>query len=151
MRDGLLSVLVVVGCMLAACNQATEPQDQPSSEALLTQLRARLGPNLPEMYYSGTDAHGDHVYKELKRGPLELHVLVRRRVNGENVVCGWAGSPPQRLWSGGMTRSDDTIFIVRNGRLFLSQDVPAHQFEKWQTDLCGDQWVKPITNLPFQT
>ena len=75
-------------------------------------------------------------------------MLVRRQVKGEEIICGWAGFPPPSTHgSVPPPPSFDTTFIVRSGRLYLEKDLPPGDFEHWQDQLCGDQWIKPL-NVP---
>lgn len=43
-----------------------------------------------------------------------------------------------------MPSAPDTIFIVRNRRIFIEGDLPEAEFSRWQDDLCGPDWVKPL-------
>jgi hypothetical protein len=143
-RQALMVVALGAGLTLAACGPSTPPLEQPDNDAILAMLNARLGPDSGQRYYAGTGANGAAIYKPVRSGPRELHFVVRRQAEGERIVCGWAGYAPLKASEPASFPPFDTLFLLRNGRLYLSQDLPAGQFERWQADLCGDRWVKPI-------
>jgi hypothetical protein len=66
-------------------------------------------------------------------GQAQLTWVTRRVVGGQAVACGYAG-PPRHA----------QVFIARAGKLFLPADLPAGQFDHWEDDLCGDNWIKPL-------
>lgn len=66
-------------------------------------------------------------------GNLKLSWVTPRVVAGEAIVCGYAGPPRQAH-----------VFIARGGKLFTPSDLPPGQFDKWEDQLCGDNWIKPL-------
>jgi hypothetical protein len=66
-------------------------------------------------------------------GQAQLTWVTRRVVGGQAIVCGYAG-PPRHA----------QVFIARGGRLFLPADLPTGQFDHWEDELCGDNWIKPL-------
>lgn len=67
-------------------------------------------------------------------GALRLSWLTPRVVGGQAIVCGYAGPPRQAQ-----------VFIARGGKVFTPADLPAGQFDQWEDQLCGDNWIKPLT------
>jgi hypothetical protein len=65
-------------------------------------------------------------------GKLQLSWVTRRIVGGQPVVCGYAGPPRQAQ-----------VFIARGGWVFTPSDVAAGQFDQWEDQLCGPDWIKP--------
>jgi hypothetical protein len=66
-------------------------------------------------------------------GGLKLSWVTRRVVGGQAVVCGYAG-PPRKA----------QVFIARTGKVFVPTDLPAGQFDHWEDQLCGPDWIKPL-------
>ena len=113
-----------------SCKPSAPPRAEHDNAWVIAQLDARLGK------------------PDADDGGREFHVLIRRQVKGEEIICGWAGfSPLPAHGNIPPPPSFETIFIVRSGRLYLEKDLPPGDFERWQDQLCGDQWVKPL-NLP---
>jgi hypothetical protein len=71
-------------------------------------------------------------------GKAKISWLVRRTVGGEEVTCGYKADV------GDFPRP----FIVRAGRVWQEADLPQGQFDKWQDNLCGSDWVKPAVGPP---
>ncbi|HSZ53151.1 MAG TPA: hypothetical protein VK801_16405 [Caulobacteraceae bacterium] len=67
-------------------------------------------------------------------GRAQLTWLTHRVVGGQAVVCGYAG-PPRNA----------QVFIARGGAVFTPTDVAAGQFDKWEDELCGPDWIKPFS------
>lgn len=65
-------------------------------------------------------------------GKAQLTWVTRRMVGGQAVVCGYAGPP-----------KNAQVFIARGGAVFTPTDVAAGQFDKWEDQFCGDDWIKP--------
>jgi hypothetical protein len=66
-------------------------------------------------------------------GALRLSWVTRRTVAGEAIVCGYAG-PPRNA----------RVFIARGTRVFTPADLPQGQFDHWEDQLCGPDWIKPV-------
>jgi hypothetical protein len=67
-------------------------------------------------------------------GMLKLSWLTRRVVAGEAIACGYAG-PPRRA----------QVFIARGPKVFVPSDLPPEQFDHWEDQLCGPDWIKPVS------
>jgi hypothetical protein len=65
-------------------------------------------------------------------GDAKLTWLTRRQVGGEAIVCGYAG-PPRTA----------QVFIVRGGRVYTPSDLAEGEFDRWEDQLCGPDWIKP--------
>jgi hypothetical protein len=66
-------------------------------------------------------------------GKLQLSWVTHRFVGGQAVVCGYAG-PPRNA----------QVFIARGGSVFTPPDVASGQFDKWEDEFCGPDWIKPF-------
>jgi len=115
---------------VAACSKA-EPQPVFSNDEVVAELNRRLGAHP----CCGDD--GKPTAQE-----RQLFVLIRRPWREEEVVCGWSGFPPIRLKDGRKVVLGPTAFIVRNRILFLERDRTPAEFNYWQDQLCGPDWVK---------
>ncbi len=67
-------------------------------------------------------------------GAAKLSWLTRRTVGGEAIVCGYAG-PPRNA----------QVFIVRGTRVFTPADLAQGQFDHWEDQFCGPDWIKPVS------
>ncbi|HEY2051928.1 MAG TPA: hypothetical protein VGH03_21520 [Caulobacteraceae bacterium] len=65
-------------------------------------------------------------------GKLQLSWVTHRIVAGRPVVCGYAG-PPRNA----------QVFIAKDGWVFTPSDVAPGQFDHWQDEFCGPDWIKP--------
>jgi hypothetical protein len=113
--------VVLVGC---SPNQRVLPVHD--NNWIVGQLNARMG-GIPDVTTGGS---------------RDLHYLVRPWVNGEEIICGWTGFAT-RIVNGVPTPPNESAFIFRRGRLFLSQDMPPQEYDQLQDQLCGAQWIKP--------
>jgi hypothetical protein len=66
-------------------------------------------------------------------GKLQLSWVTRRLVGGQPVVCGYAG-PPRNA----------QVFIARGGKVFTPLDLAAGEFDHWEDEFCGPDWIKPF-------
>jgi len=126
-----------------SCAHGVGASSYLSQQQIITELNHRLGSRAC-CFYVGRDRKGDAVY-----GPLnadrELHWLVQQRVKGEAVTCGYTHFRPARAFNGSpMASGVETIFIVRNRRLYLQGETPPAEFVRWEDELCGPDWVKPL-------
>jgi len=130
-----------------SCADSARASDYLSRQQIIAELNHRLGSRAC-CFYVGRDRKGDAVY-----GPLnadrEVHWLVRQRVNGEAISCGYTAFPSARASNGSsMSSGFDSVFIVRNRRLYVQGDMPSTEFDRWQDQLCGADWVKPLKLPP---
>ncbi|MBV8684363.1 MAG: hypothetical protein JO111_15915 [Caulobacteraceae bacterium] len=65
-------------------------------------------------------------------GNLQLSWVTHRMVGGQPIVCGYAG-PPRHA----------QVFIARSGSVFTPTDAAAGQFDQWEDQFCGPDWIKP--------
>jgi len=88
------------------------------------------------------NGRGGGAYTDQRSAKRELQFLVKRKSSNEEVVCGYSGFSPPNGYRGPMPPPD--LFIVRDGRLFTAKDMSADQFGRWQDQLCGPDWLKPL-------
>ena len=137
---GLATALIISACT----GRSGGPQVLTDAQ-ILTALSQRAGAHAC-CFYRGRDQAGRPIYGQLN-GARELHFLVRTQVNDEAVACGWSGfAAPHDADGRHMTAGPDTVFIVRNGRIYLQEDLSANDFDRWQDELCGAAWIKPLLN-----
>ncbi len=89
------------------------------------------------------NSHGGGAYTDQRPAKREVQFLVKQKVGNEEIVCGYTGFPPPKGYSGPMPPPD--LFIIRNGRLFTAEDMTADQLDRWQDQLCGPDWIKPLS------
>ena len=69
-------------------------------------------------------------------GTVELHWIIHRTVEREQITCGYAGL-------------GSSPFIARSGEVYLEDDLGPGQFSLWEDRLCGPDWVKPVRGMPL--
>lgn len=135
----------VCGLAALALSACARPLDGPkvlSDKQVLAALNQRGGAHAC-CFYQGKDATGRPIYGQLN-GARQLRFVVRSQLGSEAIACGWSGfAAPRDAKGRAMAAGPDRIFIVRNGRVYLQEDVSADTFERWQAELCGPAWVKP--------
>jgi hypothetical protein len=70
-------------------------------------------------------------------GHKVLHWVIERKIAGEDVTCGYVVG----LNVIGLAPSP---FVARSGQVFIEEDLPPGQLDRWEDRLCGPNWVKPL-------
>ena len=137
-------------CALFGCEQRSTPVQSLSNDDIAKLLDARL---LERKCGPSSDPAGctEPTPKPVTR---EFHAMVRRVVDGEQVVCGIYGDTPISQSGRLPTPMNDKVFVLQGRKLTVEYpfngDVSADDFERLQTRLCGPGWVvwHPIPGVP---
>jgi hypothetical protein len=84
---------------------------------------------------SGPNRNAEAIHARF--GAAELTWVITRVVDGREVTCGYEQSKVARA-----------PFIARGGQVWQEADLAAGQFEKWEDQFCGPDWVKPLPPVP---
>lgn len=143
MTSGMVrSAWIAAVLLLAACTGRGAAPQVLTDAQILNALNQRAGAHAC-CFYMGKDPNGRPLYGRLN-GARELHFVVRSQVGRDAVACGWSGfAAPLGANGRRMPAGPDVVFIVRDGQVYLQEDVPGEEFERWQDDLCGPAWIKP--------
>ena len=127
-------------CALFGCEQRSTPVQSLSNDDIAKLLDARL---LERKCGPSSDPAGctEPTPKPVTR---EFHAMVRRVVDGEQVVCGMYGDAPINRPGGLPTPMNDEVFVLQGRKLTVGRpfdgDLSAGAFKQLQTRLCGTQW-----------
>ena len=148
-KIGAVLTFIMV-CAFQGCEQRSASAQGLSNDEIAKLLDARL---LANECVAGVDrtSCSEPTSKPATR---EFHAMVRRVVDGEQVVCGIYGDTPISQSGRLPTPMNDKVFVLQGRKLTVEYpfngDVSADDFERLQTRLCGPGWVvwHPIPGVP---
>jgi hypothetical protein len=131
----LLLMMLSSAVVLLGCEASTERQAKGLSDAAIIDSIATR-PNMEPQPASYAVAP-----VSFRR---QMRFIVRNHIDDEPIACGYARLPP----AGRFEVEPLVAFVAKGDTVYLAADLPADEFAKMQTNLCGPAWVEPLVQSP---